>query len=401
MRVLIAHSRIGTAAPSGENVVVDVEQRLLQSRGHEVFVFERANDILLKEGVRGAVAAAVSAPWNPCAVSQLRNEIRRFRPDVVHVHNTFPRLSPAIFRAPPPGVARVHTLHNYSIYCAGGLPLRQGRPCTLCLEQHSVLPALRYGCYRQSWLATIPRAATVALHRSLRTWQQHVEAFIALTHFQKDLLVAAGLPVEKMHVRPNVFLGSPAIVEAHQRGGYALFAGRLSEEKGVRLLVEAWLELGACAPPLRIAGDGPQRQQLQERAPASVSFLGTLSEKEVCEQIANATLVVVPSVVYEGFPLVVRESFAFGTPVLVASVGPLPEIVRHGQAGALFEGGNSSSLAAAVTRIWDDAGGRKALADAGRAVYNAEIAEEQGYRSLIDIYLAAIERAADTGRGRR
>lgn len=397
MKILIAHSRIGSTAPSGENVVVETERRLLESRGHSVRVFEKRNDELVARGLLGALEAAVTAPWNPLAVRDIRREISASSPDIVHVHNTFPRLSPAVFPGLRGRVARVLTLHNYSIFCAGGLPLRAGQPCTLCLDQRSVLPALKHACYRGSIAATVPRAATVGLHRWIGTWQRDVDAFIALTEFQRELLVASGLPADRVHVRPNVFLGHPVPVAQEARRPYAVFAGRLTSEKGVHVLLDAWRRWGAGAPELRIIGDGADRAALEAQAPrGTVSFLGMLDPKETCRHIAEARALVLPSVVYEGFPMVIREAFAFGTPVVVSDWGPMPSIVRHGVAGAVFRGGDAESLTSVVRACWDDPHELRRLGAEGRRVYEAELAEDVGYRSLMDIYHAAL---AEAGRG--
>ena len=194
MRLLVVHNFYGSEAPSGENMVYQAEKALLKSRGHSVEEFTRHSDEIRSKGFRGQLRGALATPWSRRSARELRNHVERMRPDVVHVHNTFPLISPSIFHAIGHRAARVLTLHNYRIFCAAAIPMRHGRVCTECLDSRSVLPSLRYGCYRDSRAATVPLAAGVALHRRLGTWSNHVEAFISLTEFQRELLSWSGLP---------------------------------------------------------------------------------------------------------------------------------------------------------------------------------------------------------------
>ena len=249
MRVLLVHNFYGSAAPSGENQVVEIERALLQSRGHEVVEFSRDSDELRSQGIWGAIKGAAATPWNPRSAQAICQTVANIRPDVVHVHNTFPLISPSIFHVlAGTGVGRVMTLHNYRLFCPAAIPMREGKICTDCMDQRSVLPALKHGCYRHSRLATLPLAMNVALHRGLGTWTHQVDAFIALSDFQRQRMVDAGLPAERVHVKPNFYPGSPRIVPWEQRKPYVVFAGRLTAEKGVATLMRAWQLWGADAP---------------------------------------------------------------------------------------------------------------------------------------------------------
>ncbi|MBK9198592.1 MAG: glycosyltransferase [Betaproteobacteria bacterium] len=183
---------------------------MLQSRGHEVAEFTRHSDEIRGPGVWGSIKGAAATPWNPWSARAIRQAVARFLPDVVHVHNTFPLISPAIFHAlAGTGVARVLTLHNYRLFCPAAIPMRAGKVCTDCLDRRSVLPALQHGCYRNSRLATVPLALNVALHRAAGTWAHQVDAFIALTEFQRQRVVDAGLPASRVFVKPNFYPGNP------------------------------------------------------------------------------------------------------------------------------------------------------------------------------------------------
>ncbi len=399
MRILLVHHFYGSGAPSGENLAFGLERDLLVRAGHEVRTFTRHSDDLRRRGWVGTALGGAATPWNPFAAAALRREALAFRPDVVHAHNTFPLLSPAIFPALRGLAARVLTLHNYRLLCPAGIPVREGRACTECLDRRSVLPALRHGCYRGSRAATLPLALSVALARARGTWRRHVEAFIALTTFQRDLLAASGLPAGRLHVKPNFYPGTPAVRPFEARAG-AVYVGRLSAEKGVADLLEAWRAWGLAAPPLRVVGDGPLRPALEASARAAglpVTFLGQRAPAEAEAEIAAARLLVLPSVCFEGFPMVLREAFALGTPPAVSDLGPLPSLVRHGEEGVVFQAGRPASLLERVRQAWHTPGALPAMGAAARRAYQARYAEAENLRLLLAIYQRALE-AAPAGR---
>ena len=395
MRVLLAHNYYGSSAPSGENQVFDAEGKLLRQRGHEVSECLRHSDAIRSKGAWGALQGALSTPWNPFAAAAIKRAVAARQPDVVHVHNTFPLLSPAIFHAIGHRAARVLTLHNYRLFCPAAIPMRAGRVCIDCLDRRSVLPALQHGCYRGSRLATLPLVANVALHRFLGTWTKQVDAFIALTGFQRERMIEAGLHAELVHVKPNFYPGNPAIVPWADRRPSVVFAGRLTAEKGVVALVRAWLMWGASAPELRIVGDGDLRGELERLAATapevSIRFLGQLGGDAAQSEIARARLLVLPSEWFEGFPMVVREAFALGTPVAVSNIGPLPSIVRHGENGVVFAPGDPQSLLATVRTAWEKTGELERLAAGARKSFEALYTEEANYRVLMAIYAQAME----------
>lgn len=395
MKVLLVHNFYGSEAPSGENQVFEAEKALLQQRGHAVATFTRHSDEIRGHGMTGAIKGAAAVPWNPFAAAALRKVLVDFRPDVVHAHNTFPLISPAIFHAVGRRSARVLTLHNYRLFCSAAIPVRAGRVCTDCLDSRSVWPAIRHGCYRGSHVATVSLAFGVALHRRLGTWQRQVDAFIALTDFQKERMVDGGLPAEKVHVKPNFYPGNPGVTPWQERHEYAVFAGRLTSEKGVASLIRGWAKwaaLGDGVPELRIVGDGPLRDQLENLAKnLPVKFFGQLSSSEAQAQIAGARLLLLPSECFEGFPMVIREAFAFGTPVAVSNLGPLPSIVQAGVNGVVFEPGSPASLASVVREAWQSPQLLERLGHGARQAFQQRYTEEANYRLLMEIYGAAIK----------
>jgi len=368
---------------------------MLRQRGQAVSEFLRHSDTIRAKGAWGAIQGALSTPWNYFAAKAVRHAVETSHPDVVHVHNTFPLLSPAIFPSIGHRAARVLTLHNYRLFCPAAIPMRAGRVCTDCLDSRSVLPALRHGCYRDSRVATLPLAANVVLHRRLGTWMKQVDAFITLSEFQRERMIEAGLPADRVHIKPNFYPGNPAIVPWAERRKSVVFAGRLTAEKGVLALVRAWLMWGASAPELRIVGDGGLREELEQLAATApqvpIRFLGQLAGAAAQAEIACARLLVLPSEWFETFGMVVGEAFAFGTPAAVSNIGPLPSIVQQGENGVVFTPGDPQSLLRVVRMAWEKTGELEHLATGARHSYEEMYNEAANYRMLMTIYEQAIE----------
>jgi len=402
LRIMVVHNYYGSAAPSGENNAVDTEIAMLRRAGHEVFAFGRKSDEIRDDGLRGLFHGGLSVAWNSFEVLRFRKFLRETRPDVVHVHNTFPLISPAIFWFIREHAASVLTLHNYRLFCASALLLRDGAVCTRCLDESSVMPALRYGCYRGSRIATLPLAQSIALHKGIGTWRSRVDAFIAVTEFQRDKMAAAGLPANRLHVKPNFFSGSPVTVPWADRNDVALFVGRLTVEKGVEYLIRAWLEMGSNAPKLRVIGEGPLRPSLEALASAhgaaNIEFTGAIPREAAIREVCRAKLLIVPSIWFEGFPIVLLDAFAAGTPIAVSDIGSLPTVVREGENGLVFEPRNSTAISQAINRIWGDESGLVRLGAGARASYESLYTEEVNHRRLMEIYASAL---AERARGRK
>lgn len=389
MQVLLAHNFYRSASPSGENEVFEIEKTLLRARGHSVVEFTARSDDL-SHGFRGLAQGALSSIWSRASRRALESECEIGSPDLIHVHNVFPMLSPSIFWARR-SCPVVLTLHNYRLHCANGVPMRpSGNVCTECMDRRSSWPAIRHGCYRGSRLATTPLAFGISLHRAIGTWVDRVDAFIALSEFQRDLMVSAGLPSRKVHVRPNFFPGdAPVPVPWPLRGG-VVFVGRLSAEKGILDVLEAWRSWGADSPRLTVVGDGPLMSRVRELAAgANVEVAGRLNAAEAQERIASAKLLIAPSRWFECFPLTIREALAFGTPVVTSDLGPLPHIVREGVSGVITPAGDPVRLLAAVRRVWGDDALLQRLGAGAFSDYLTRFAENSAYESLMLIYREA------------
>lgn len=393
MKICVIHNYYRTSAPSGENVAVESDVRLLRAHGHEVATLRWENDDLT-ESPFGQLALSVKCTWNYMAYRKVLQSLRRMEPDVVHVHNTFPQASPAVLYAARrfSRSAIVMTVHNYRMLCANGLLFRNGRTCTECVSSGSSLPAIRYGCYRRSRLKTLPVALSIDVHRRLGTYWQVPDAVIVLTAFQRDLLSGAVEP-GRLFVKPPHYSDPPVRVPWSERCRSILYVGRLSAEKGVNVLIEALSQMPG-APTCDIVGDGEERRALEATTnrlgmAGRVRFHGLLPPDKAQQAISRAVLLVVPSVWAEGFPLVLREAMALGVPVLASRIGSLKEIVKDGWNGRLFDAGRPDALALALGEILADEDRLKQFGDNAFREFVSKYSESSVYESLLEIYAKA------------
>jgi glycosyltransferase involved in cell wall biosynthesis len=319
MNVLQIHTRYQQSG--GEDTVVAAEADLLRSAGHRVTLFEEHN----RGGGTGALQLA-AAPWNSRSARRLASSVAAEKPDVAHLHNTWFAMSGSVVsRLGTLDVPTVMTLHNYRLTCSNALLLRNGKPCELCVEG-SPLQAIRHGCYRSRPESTVA-AVAITLHRRLGTWTKNVDVFLALTDFMKDIMVRAGLPADKIAVKPNFTADPGPRIQPADESDLVVFVGRLSEEKGAHQLIEAW----TAAPPtdlrLMVVGDGPLRKQLEAIAPPSVEFAGQLPHADIPKLLRSARAMAFPSTWYEGLPMTIVEAFASGLPVLANDIGAMASVV--------------------------------------------------------------------------
>ena len=385
MRVLILHNHYQRSG--GEDAVVAQEAALLSSAAHEVQVETVSNDAIGSTGDR--LRTFLRTPYDPARKGWVAALIKRHRPDVVHIHNFFPLLTPAVHEAASDmGAAVVQTLHNYRTICASALLMRKETVCEKCLTAGRHW-ALIHRCYRNSYagsLATV-RMQAQAVRRG--SWTAHVHRFIALTEFSRLKFIAGGLPAERIAVKPN-FVTDHSMGTGRARRG-ALFVGRLSAEKGVHTLVEAWRRLPDV--PLTIVGDGPERARLEASSPNHVRLLGWRQPDEVRALMAGAQALVMPSVWYEAFPMTIAESFASGLPVLASRLGAMAELIEDGGPGMHFEPGDVESLAGTARRAFDDPARLLAMGRAARAAYERLYTPEKNLARLEEIYGETIAEA--------
>ena len=384
-RVLIVHNAYRFSG--GEDSVVADEVALLSRKGHDVVRLQRDNvDV---DGMSRAGLAARTL-WSPRTRRDTLELLRRCRPSVVHVHNTLPLISPSIYWAcAEAGVPVVQTLHNFRLACPQAMFLREGKVCERCLG-HTPLPALQHGCYRDSRAQTAVVVGMLALHRGLGTWREKVTRYIALNEFCRDKFVQAGLPTRRIMVKPN-FADIERDDAPVPRAGF-LFVGRLSPEKGVDVLAQAWQDCPGMS--LRVAGTGPHGDPLRDRD--GVAMLGALAPADVQREMRQARALVLPSIWYENFPRTLVEAFGAGLPVIASRLGAMAELVEPGVTGLLFEPGDPDELGRWLR--WADAH-PELMAQMGanaRARFEALYTPETNYARLIEIYHSAMTEAAAT-----
>jgi len=392
MRVLFVHNNYRTSAPSGEDAAVRNERRMLENRGVEVFAFERCNDDIDDSSLIAKTATAVNTIWSQRSRSQLRKFVSDLCPDVVHVHNTFSMLSPSVYGAcKAEGVPVVQTLHNFRFFCPAALLLRDGKPCEDCLDR-SLLQSVRHRCYRGSVAATATLATMLVLHRAIGTYSRDIDRYITLTQFAQRKALQGGIAAHKLVVKPNFVPDPPS--PGRGGGGYIAYVGRLLEGKGTETLVASWRHLPSVK--LKIVGDGALRPVLEAIAQferLNIEFTGVQDRAGVLETISNAELLIVPSEWYEGFPMVVAEAFACGTPVLASRIGSLEELIDEGVTGKQFIAGDPEDLAKAVRAMLADEVGLRHMRASARDYFDRHLTEEQNYAQLMKIYSEVIAEA--------
>ena len=346
MKILQCHNFY--QQPGGEDQVFHDEAHLLRSHGHEVIQFTRHNDAIRD---MPSWQLAVRTVWNRQTLAELGETIRRERPALVHFTNTFPLLSPsAYFAARREGVKVVQSLHNYRLLCPNALFLRDGKACEACLGKLLAWPSVRHACYRNDRKATAAVAGMLAFHRALGTWNRAVDLYLALTEFGKRKFIQGGLPADKIAVKPNFAPSDPG--PGKGIGGYAIFVGRLSAEKGIETLLASWTKSPPDLP-LMIVGEGPLADRVREAMAVNprIQWLGQQPSQHVIELIGAAMMLVLPSITYEGFPKTIVEAFSRGTPVVASNFGAMSELVDPNRTGLLFAPGDSKALSESVTGL--------------------------------------------------
>lgn len=402
MKVLIVHNCY--RLPGGEDVVARREAELLRSHGHDVTYYTRSNEELDAAGLVDRASASIAAIWSRKSYAELVDLLRAETPDVVHVHNAHFVISPAVyFACNAAGVPVVQTLHNPRLMCPAGTLSRNGQLCTECVGRRFAIPGVVHACYRDSRAATALTAAVSSVHRLLGTWRDRIDLYIASTEFYRRLFIRCGLPAEKVVVKPHFVTPDPGATGPVDHG-YALFIGRLTSEKGIATLLEAWRALPDV--PLKIRGDGPMMSSVAEtidqNGGAGIEVVARLDERELVSLIRGAAFLVWPSIgFYETFGLVAIEAFACGRPVIASRVGVMSEIVEDGVTGLHFEAGDAGDLVRKVRWAVDHSAEMQRMGETARQRFLERYTAEANHSKLAQIYeLARVRGAPRRGRNR-
>lgn len=380
MKILMAHNRYSIRG--GEDAVFDQERDLLRSYGHEVIEYTKDNrDILKASGVK----LAVDSVWAADTFREVSRLIDRVRPDIMHVHNTLPQVSPSIYYAASrQAVPVVQTLHNYRLLCPSGMLLREAAVCEDCVGKAVPWPAIRYSCYRGSRAATTAVVASLTFHKAVGTWRSQVCRYIALCHFSRSKLLAAGLPERRVTVKPNFVRDRHAGVDLNGPRAKGLFVGRFSEEKGLRVLIEAWKDLDVEIDV--IGSTGPMVDAVKAAASRYFNPIGFVDDAALSAAMRRSAFIVMPSIVYEGFPMVVAESFAAGLPIIASRLGALEELVEDHVTGLHFDPGDPADLAAKVRWARDNTDEMLVMGRRARETYLQRYTPQANYAQIMEIY---------------
>lgn len=391
MKILFIHTKYLQSA-GGEDTTVAAESELMKLKGHDVRIqyFDNAQ---MRTGISGKLKAGLDSVYNTASAKEINALIREFEPDIVHIHNFFFTASPSVISAAYKlRVPIVVTLQNYRLICANALLLRNNNVCELCVKHHFPWYGVKYKCYHGSAVQSAMVGAMSAIHKWKGTWRNKVDLYITPAEFSRMKFIHSSLDVspEKIKVKRN-FITDPGTGEVNDRKNYYLFIGRLSSEKGVNILLEAWSDLPG--HELTIAGDGPERENLVNRFGhlKNVTFVGKKQKVEVIELMKNCRALVFPSIWYEGLPLTIIESFATGTPVIGSDLGAMSEMIKDGNNGILFEPGNSVSLKKSIVRFDNlfEAGGSNMYLQA-RESYLKWYHPEKCYEAVMQLYNGVI-----------
>lgn len=369
--------------PCGEAQVFFDESQLLKAHGHDVLQYTKHNDAT---DDMNQWTMARKAVWNREVYLELRDLICRERPAVIHFTNTFPLISPAAYHAAKAeGIPVIQSLHNYRLICPNAVLLRNDRICEECSGRYLPWPAIRYRCYRESLAASAVVVAMQGFHNAIKTWTKAVTLFIALTDFSKKKFIAGGLPAEKLMVKANFVNPDPG--PGSGSGHYAVFVGRLSSEKGIATLLDAWNRLSKLVP-LKIIGDGPLAESVQtaSKRDDNIEWLKRKPIEEVLSIVGEAKFLVIPSIWYEGLPRTIVEAYAVGTPVVASKIGVMNDIVQDGQTGVHFVPGDTYDLISKVEQLLVDPLGLSQMRKASRREYEKKYTAKNNYDELMRIY---------------
>lgn len=375
----------------GEDQSFQAERELLRSHGHVVEVYIRDNHEIQESRLIQKLQLARNTIWANDSFHDVRSIIRAKKPNLAHFQNTFPLISPSVYAAcKQEGIPVIQSLRNYRLLCANALFSRNDRPCEDCLGKVIPWPGVLHACYRESHTQSAVVAGMLAYHRWIGTWDTQVDLYIVLSEFSRKKFIEGGLPPERLIVKPNFAVDRGG---SSEREDYVVFIGRLSKEKGLFTLLNAWRDLRNI--PLIIIGTGPLYQQLYEMIENenldNIKMVGQLANADAIEIIKRARFLVFPTELYETFGRVIVEAYCAGLPVVASRIGAVAELVRDSETGLQFTPGDAAELAAKVRWLWNHPEESKHIGRNARKDYEQKYTPERNYQMLMDIYRRALE----------
>jgi len=386
MRILLVHNRY--LQVGGEDSTLATERDLLQ-KNHDLSVLEFDNRDI--QGALGKLKLGLLGFYNPYSARRLREAIRSFKPDIIHVHNFYYVASPSIFyEAAKHRIPVVQTLHNYRLVCQAASLLRGGRVCELCINGTFQFHGIRHRCFNNSALQSAHLGLLTGMHKVLGTWREKIDTFIVPTAFMKQKLVnsSARLPESRVVIKPNC-VEDKGDASGRERNRSFLFVGRLSSEKGIQCLLDA-MNLGDFS--LEIIGSGPLMAHVEAHAAehASIVYHGRQDQDFVIEKMKQCQALVFPSIWYEGLPITILEAFSTGTPVIASDIDNIKTIVTDGYNGLHFAHGDSGALASKLREFLEEQSRNARLYKQARQTFEDMYTTQANYRQLVEIYAQTI-----------
>ncbi len=370
----------------GEDTVVAAEKKLLEEKGHQVITYYRNNSEIKNKNFSQKLGLLNDTNWSDFTYQDFLKVLEIEKPNVCHVHNFLPLISPSIFYACAKAkVPVVQTLHNYRLICTNGLLMREGQICETCLSKSAYQSVLKK-CYRDSMIQTYAIASMLEKHKKRQTWTSKIDAFICLTDFARDKFIAHGLPPEKLKIKPNFMaVDSSQEIEKIEDEPYFIYVGRLTESKGVNLFKTIHANLPF---PIKMIGEGELMNEF--RGLPTIEILGVKTHNETVALIRNARALILPSLWYEGMPMVILEAFAVKTPVIASNLGAMQSMIQHDKNGLLFSAGSSAELLNLLEMAKENPEKMKVLADNAFVNFSQLYSMEANYEKLMEIYQSVI-----------
>lgn len=392
MKVGMFHSSYGSNVPSGENVSYISEKAVLEGQGVHVVPYVREVPDRARNELLPMISAAVTSVFSCAVYFDIKRFVVENEIDVAHIQNTFPALGSAVVRGirdALPKVPIVQAVRNLRMQCPTGELFRAGRDCRECIDGPSAVSCIRNRCYHDSTAASVAAVASFHASRLIGSFSKEVDVFVCVSEFVRSAMLASGFAPERLVVKPNVAYPSTRVEGS---GDGFLYLGRLSAEKGVRLLMNAWRSVpkDLC---LKIVGDGPLREEVDafSREFSNVTVLGKMDHAGAMREIGRARAVIAPSLWNEPFGRIVCESFAMAVPCIVSARGGLPELVRDGSTGYIFDVQEVDGLARAIQKVAQCSEVvYSAMRSAALSEFEMRFSPSANSRALSEIYAKAL-----------
>ncbi len=383
MKILFAHNYY--QLKGGEDSVLANEMRLLEENGHKTITYFRHNKEIEQYSALKKAGLLFNTTYSAESYHEVSALIKKERPDICHVHNFLPLITPSIYDAcRDNNIPVIQTLHNFRLICTNGLFLRDGKICEDCLGKSAYGSVLKK-CYRDSSLQTFAVARMIEQHKSKNTWNSKVSKFICLNEFSKSKFIEAGLSEKKLIVKPN-FVEQPIFDERYNKKPFFLFVGRVDSTKGIELLNR----VAVSSPiPIKIIGEGDLVPLIADNP--NIEYLGKRPNEETQQYIQKAEALLFPSILYEGMPMTILEAFANQTLVIASNLGAMQAMIKHKQNGLLFEPNNDKELTQLLNFAYPNTNETDSIVKVAYNDFLHLYSREANYKQLIAIYVEALE----------